>query len=63
MHLVRMVLEYGVPVKTAGAQLRMSRRSASRFLSYFEETGRAVHYNPDTWNRRKDNLQDDEAVK
>lgn len=62
-HLLRMVLEDGVPVQTAAAQLRMSRRSASRFLSYFEETGGATHYKPDTWNRHKDNVQDDEAVK
>eukprot|EP00170_Pyropia_yezoensis_P003715 contig_15582_g3726 len=41
----------------------MSRRSASRFLKYYEETGGSVHYDPAMWNRHADNEMDDAAVK
>eukprot|EP00170_Pyropia_yezoensis_P003716 contig_15583_g3727 len=41
----------------------MSRRSASRFLKYYEETGGSVHYDPAMWNRHADNVMDDAAVK
>eukprot|EP00170_Pyropia_yezoensis_P002558 contig_10748_g2562 len=62
-HLVRMVLHDNVPVARASQSLGMSRRSASRFLKYYEETGGSVHYDPAMWNRHADNVMDDAAVK
>eukprot|EP00170_Pyropia_yezoensis_P003613 contig_15108_g3623 len=62
-HLVRMVLHDNVPVARAAQSLGMSRRSASRFLKYYEETGGSVHYDPAMWNRHADNVMDDAAVK
>ncbi|KAK1858805.1 hypothetical protein I4F81_001405 [Pyropia yezoensis] len=62
-HLVRMVLHDNIPVSRAAQSLGMSRRSASRFLKYYEETGGSVHYDPAMWNRHADNVMDDETVK
>jgi len=54
-HLVRMVLVEGTTAAAASRSLSLSVRSASRYLGYFLDTGGALHYAPDRWNRHADN--------
>ena len=58
-HLVRMVREQGRSVASAARDLNISVRSATRFLTYFRDTGGEHHYDPAQWNRHSDNLHDD----
>lgn len=62
-HLVRMVLEQGRSVAAAAKDLNMSVRSATRFLTYFRDTGGDLHYDPARWNRHHDNLTDDPQLR
>jgi len=38
-------------------------RSATRFLTYFRDTGGEFHYDPAQWNRHSDNLRDDSRLR
>jgi len=58
-HLVRMVREDDRSVAAAARDLRISVRSATRFLRYFLETGGDFHCDPAQWNRHFDNSADD----
>jgi len=55
-----MVREQGRSVASDARDLSISVRSATRFLTYFRDTGGEVHYDPDRWNRHHDNLNDDQ---
>jgi len=54
-----MVREQGRSVASAARDLNISVRSATRFLTYFRDTGGEFHYDPAQWNRHSDNLHDD----
>jgi len=60
---VRMVLVDNKGVAEAARSTRMSRRSLTRFLRYFNDTGGALHYDPAMWNRHWDNRMDDPELK
>lgn len=57
-HLVKMVLEQGVPVQAAFQELDVSLRSATRLLSYVGDTWGALLYDPLRWSRHADSALD-----
>jgi len=62
-HLVGMVREDGRSVAAAARDLRISARSAKRFLRYFFDTGGDFHYDPVQWNRHFDKSADDPQLR
>ena len=62
-HLVRMVVVDGKSVACAARHLRVSERSARRFLAYFWQTGGDFHYDPERWNRHADNVVDNPTLR
>jgi len=50
-HLMRMVCLDGKTARVAAHCLRLSERSARRFLRYFLESGGEFHHDPEQWNR------------
>jgi len=62
-HLVRMVVVDGKSVACAARHLRVSKRSARRFLASFWQTGGDFHYDPERWNRPADNVVDDPTLR
>lgn len=62
-HLVRLVMHDHATVAFAARSLRVSTRSATRYLMYYRETGGAVHSDPAMWNRHCDNVRDDEQLR
>jgi len=43
--------------------LRLSERSAQRFLCYFMGSGGEFHNDPEQWNLHADNMQDDPTLR
>jgi len=62
-HLVRMVCLDGKNVTDAAHYLRLSERSARRFLRYFMESGGEFHHDPEQWNRHAENVEDDPTLR
>jgi len=62
-HLVRMVCLDGKNVTDAAHCLRLSERSARRFLRYFMESGGEFHHDPEQWNRHANNVEDDPTLR
>jgi len=61
--VVPMALVDGMGVASTARAMRMSRRSLTRCLRYFHDTGGALHYDPDTWNRHRDSRMDDPELR
>jgi len=62
-HLVRMVVVDGKSVECAALHLRISERSARRFLAYCWKTGGDFRYDPERWNRHADKVGDDSTLR
>jgi len=62
-HLVRKVVVDGKSVACAARHLRVSERSARRFLAYFWQTGGDFHYDPERWNRHADDVVDNPTLR
>ncbi|KAK1860588.1 hypothetical protein I4F81_003176 [Pyropia yezoensis] len=62
-YLVRLVMHDLATVAFVARSLRVSTRSATSYLMYYRETGGAVHCDPAMWNRRCNNVRDDEQLR
>jgi len=62
-HLVRMTVVDGKSVACAARHLRVSVKSARRFLAYFWQTGGDFHYDPERWNWHADNVVDNPTLR
>jgi len=58
-----MVVVDGKGVACAARHLRVSERSARRFLAYLWETGGEFHYDPERWNRHAYNIVDNPTLR
>jgi len=61
--LVRIVREQRCSVASAARDLNISVRSATRFLTYFRDTGGDFHYDPVQWNHHSDNPHEDPRLR
>jgi len=58
-----MVREQGRSVAAAAHDLNISVRTATRFLAAFRDTGSEYDYDPDMWNRHRDNVMDNPQLR
>lgn len=62
-YLVRMVVNDGESLSFAELSLRVSKRSATRYLEFFRDTDGAVPYDLAMSNRHRGNIRDDPLLR
>jgi len=62
-HLVHMVCISGKSDTDAAYCLRLSERSARRFLRYCIDCGGECHHDPEQWNRHAESVKDDPTLR